>query len=410
MPFIRRFASLCALAVALVAAAPGPASALSYEERQRLDLSAYTVTRPDASFMDVADRMALLRQTGNPMLRDAVQRLVMTTGCRSATNIPVIDFFLRVPGFYPEPLAWRTIAHSLFAFEDAVSGLAGAYIASSDRYYADCLVDLLDKWASRNALIAFHHDNQDAQAWYSIESMIFAAALAYSTVRATIEVSGAKAAQIERWLVELAQTHTAIPGSSISDCCNNHFYRRALYAVMVGVLAGDDALFRFGVSAIYSALHEMDEGGAFPREMVRGGRAMHYQNYALLYLVPIMHIVSRQGYPIFELTINGRTMDDAVAFALDIIKDPAALEDRAPATQYKGFLKDDQYFAWMEIWLQHRADPRVAAFIRPYRPIYNRGVMGHVTLLFMDPAEQRQSGRRVRQRATQVEAADLMGE
>ena len=407
MRFIRRLAGLCTAAAVLAAAVPGAASALSYEERQRLDLSAYTVTRPDASFMEVAERMALLQRTDNPMLMDTAQRLVMSTGCRSATNIPVIDFALRVPSFYPHPVDWRAITRSLFAFEDAVSSLAGAHIASGDRYYADCLVDLLDDWARRRALTAFHYETDEPQAWYSTESMIFAAALAYSAVRATHDVDRAKAGRIEAWLVELARTHSAIPGSSPS-CCNNHFYRRALYATVVGVLAADDALFRFGVSAIHSALHEMDVTGALPREIERGGRAMHYQNYALLYLVPIMHIVERQGYPIFDLTIGGRTMDDAVAFALDVMEDPAALEDLAPVTQYEGFMKDDQYFAWMEIWLQHRADPRIARFIRPYRPIYNRGVMGHVTMLFMDPAAQRQPGRGAG--LPEVEAADLMEE
>ncbi len=50
----------------------------------------------------------------------------------------------------------------------------------------------------------------------------------------------------------------------------------------------------------------MTEEGAFPLEMERGRRATHYQNYALLYLIPIMEITARQGYDVYEMEIDAQ--------------------------------------------------------------------------------------------------------
>lgn len=381
-----------AVAAGLVAGTAGGAQALSLEERRQLDLSDYTVTDPTASFFDVEARVETLRSTRNPMLAGLARRIELETSCRSVTAIPTIDFDLRMPGFYPQPDAWRETAAALFAFEDAMSRLTAGYAASGDPYFATCLAGLLGDWADKGALTEFHYTTAEPQAWYSTESMIFSAALAWSALRPAAEVDDRLRRRIDDWLLAIARNHSAISGVEPS-CCNNHFYRRALYATMVGILAEDDELFQFGVSAIYSALAEMTEEGAFPREMQRGERAAHYQNYALLYLIPIMHLIEGQGYDVFGLEVDGNTIADAVNFNLDVLEDYELLEGLAPVEQYSGFREDDQYFAWTEYYLQQVEDPRVQELARRYRPIYNRGLGGHVTLLLMNPDDQRRRHR-----------------
>ncbi|EWG98798.1 alginate lyase family protein [Halomonas sp. BC04] len=362
--------------------------ALTLEERQQLDLSPYTVTDPNASYFDIEERIALLRETQNSLLLQHREELAnYAPSCRQRLEIPTITERMRIPGFYPTPEAWELATEPLFKFEDTVSELAGAYVASGNTYYAECLVRFLDQWAQDDALLEFHYHWSQPQAWFSLESMIFAAGMAYSVVRPTIEGLEEKRERVEDWLNRLASVHMAIEGAE-SSCCNNHFYRRALYAAMVGVLTEDDDMFRFGVSAIYSALHDMTERGAFPLEMERGRRATHYQNYALLYLVPIMEIVHRQGYDIYEMEIDGGTIHDAVDFGMDILEDPSELGDLAPAEQFTDFLKDDQYFAWMEIYRARFGESRFDDFLRSMRPIYNRSAGGYLTFYFMDPDAQ----------------------
>ncbi|MEA3253036.1 MAG: alginate lyase family protein [Pseudomonadota bacterium] len=364
--------------------------AMSIKERQKLDLSEYTVTRPNASYFDVQERMELLQRTDNPLLLTQIERLSTGPSCRQLLEIPPLDTKIRIPGFYPSPKAWREISSPLFEFEKTVAKLAGSYVASGDIYYGECLIRFLDKWARSDALMKFYYDSAKPQAWFATESMIFSAAEAYSVVRGAVDGMAEQKQRINDWLKRLAYQHKAIPGQPNNSCCNNHFYRRALYATMVGVLTDDDELFRFGVSAVYSALKDMTEEGAFPLEMKRGRRAVHYQNYALLWLIPNMQIIARQGYDIFNLEIDGNTIRDAVNFAIDVIVDPSKLGDLAPQEQYMGFLKDDQYLAWMEIYLARFNNPRLTQFLETMRPIFNRGAGGYVTLYFMDPKAQEQ--------------------
>ncbi|WP_251976861.1 alginate lyase family protein [Salinicola avicenniae] len=364
------------------------ASAMTYEARQELDLSRYTVTDPDASYFDVDARMALLAQTDNDLLQYNRDQLQHGFSCQQALQTPALDSVIRIPGYYPQPQAWELASEPLFDFEDTMSNLAGAYVASGDDYYADCVVRFLDKWATQDALSDFYYSRRDPQAWYSTESMMFAAAMAYSIVRPAIADERPEAiTRINHWLNQLAHRHSSIRGGE-NSCCNNHFYRRALYASMIGVLTDDDELFQFGVSAIYSALSDMLPNGALPREMARGRRASHYQNYALLYLVNIMQVAYRQGYDLFELEYNGHTINEGVQFALDTFDDPAALGDLATHNQYRGFLDDEQYLAWMEIYLDHRDDARISRYVSQKRPIDNRSAGGYATLYFMDPDAQ----------------------
>lgn len=413
MPHARRRALLkrCPRPVLLALLSAGLAGAagadeselLSREEREALDLSEYRVNEPDAGYFDVAARMTELEQTDNSILLQELDELSQGPSCQQLLEYEPITTRVRIPGYYPNPEEWELASEPLFRFEDNVSMLAGSFVASGDSYYAECLVRYLDHWAAADALTDFHYDSMQPQAWFATESMIFAAGMAYAVVRPYVEGLEEERERLETWLNELAHLHADIPGDDENSCCNNHFYRRALYGSVIGVLTEDDELFRFGVSAIYSALHDMTEEGAFPLEVNRGRRATHYQNYALLYLVTNMQVIARQGYEeIFDLEIEGRTLHDGVDFLFDILEDPAALGDYAPLEQYTGFLKDPQYFTWMEIYQTRFDDPRVDDFVTRVRPLYNRSAGGYATLYFMSPDAQTHVFRDEEQRQTEA--------
>ena len=152
----------------------------------------------------------------------------------------------------------------------------------------ECLVHYLYRWAEAEALTDFVYDTAQPQAWFASESMLFAAAMAYSIVRPFIDGLEEERADIEQWLQGLALQHSAVPGPPQDSCCNN----------------------------------------------------------------------------------------------------PAALGDYAPQEQYTGFLRDPQYFTWMEIYLSHFDHQRMASLITRARPTYSRSAGGHVTLYFMDPDAQ----------------------
>ncbi|MGQ4879549.1 alginate lyase family protein [Billgrantia sp. LNSP4103-1] len=367
-----------------------------------LDLSEYQVNDTNASYFDVEARMALLEETDNPILLQLKDELTLGPSCQQLLNQEPLTTRGAIPGYYPSPEAWELASEPLFAFEDSVSNLAGAFVASGDAFYADCLVRYLHHWADAKAITTFIFDSNEPQAWFASESMLFAAAMAYSIVRPYVDGLEEERQVVEEWLHGLALQHSAFPGEPEESCCNNHFYRRALYASMIGVLVEDDDLFRFGVSAVYSALHDLTSEGALPLEVSRGRRATHYQNYGLNYLITNMQIIHRQGYDIFDLHYNGSNIHMAVDFLFRILEDPAALGDYAPREQYTGFLRDPQYFTWMDIYLNHFDHEAMDDFVARVRPTYNRSAGGYITLYFMDPEDQQHVYMNERRRQTEA--------
>lgn len=366
----------------------GPVWALTYAERIALDLSAYRVTDPDAGYFDVAERRDYLRHVQSEMMRIEVSDLRMGRACRDVLDLPMIDHRAVVPGFYEDPINWREVARPYLAFEQGVHELAAAQLVADDRYHADCLIDVFLQWADANAFEDFHFTKARRQAWYQIESPIFAAAMALSTVRPFVKDRMEDLAIVENWLLRVARKHASIPGSNHGTCCNNHFYRRALYGAMVGVLTGDDQLFQFGVSAVHSALAGAEPDGALPLEMQRGYLAAHYQNYALMYLIWIAQIADRQGYDLYALEVDGVTLHTLVDFNVAILEDLRALEPHVDTPDQKlTYQQDDQYFAWFELYLSKFPRDDMEEMIAIRRPLYNRSAGGHTTLIYYRPDE-----------------------
>ncbi|MDH3195126.1 MAG: alginate lyase family protein [Hyphomicrobiales bacterium] len=355
------------------------------------DLSAYRVTDKDAGLFEAAARMEFLHKSDDKMLRAERQRLETAISCRAAKRLPVINKVTALPAFYEDNKAWRLAAQPFFDFEEAVTTLAAAFVATGDTYYADCLIDMLHNWAGGDALLDFHYTPERRQIWYAIESSLFAAAQSYALIRPVMRGPSAgqqrhsQLAQIEAWLNKASRVHLSVDGAG-DTCCNNHFYRRALHATMIGILTGDDELFQFGFSAPLFAVSEMNADGSLPREMARGSRAAHYQNYAVLYLVQIAELAERQGYRLYDVKINGHTLGDAIGFALDLYEDPARAGAYSDEPQNVWYQNDRQYFAWMEVYLSRFDDPRMEAIAARYRPIFNRSAIGAATLYFFRPA------------------------
>ena len=360
------------------------------------DLSAYRVTEPDAGLFDAAARRKLLGQSDDAILRTEAERLGTAISCRAAKSLPVINTVKALPAFYEDNKSWRQAAQPFFDFEEAVTTLAAAFVATGDAYYADCLTDMLHSWADGDAFLDFHYTRTRRQIWYALESSLFAAAQSYAVIRPAMRQPSAgenrrrQLAQIEAWLNRASRIHLSIFGGD--TCCNNHFYRRALHAAVIGILTGDDELFHFGVSAPLLAVSELNADGSLPREMMRGSRAAHYQNYAVLYLVQIAELAERQGYRLYDVTINGHKLGDAIGFALDAFEDPSSVGAYSNEPQNLWYQNDAQFFAWMEVYLSRFDDPRVEAIASRYRPIYNRSAIGAASLYFFKPSPEIRTG------------------
>jgi poly(beta-D-mannuronate) lyase len=373
-------------AAILLAANAGmsPGRAMTPEERAALDLSAYSVRHPGVSYFDLASRRAYVRDSVDPAVRAEARKLQRGVSCRQAFALPIIKGSLAIPLKYRDPAGWEVASAPFLSFEDAVSRLAAAQFVASDTFHGECLLKLLAHWATEKAFIDLSYGKSGIQTWFQTEPSVIATALAYSIVRSAVPGMEDEKRTIDKWLVDVAHRHMSRQGGVDGSCCNNHFYRRATYAAMSGVIVGNDELFRVGVSAIYAALSDATPDGALPLEMKRGRMAARYQNYATMYLVFIAQIARVQGYDLFDIEVNRRRLDDIVDLAIDMLANPArAASLSGSAWQDDDFTRHGQYLSWLELLpaMSVHAD-KAAAILDDRRPLYNRSLGGFMTLYF----------------------------
>ena len=101
-----------------------------------------------------------------------------------------------------------------------------------------------------------------------------------------------------------------------------------------GVVASDQKRFDFGVQAYKDGVDEIDQRGAFPKEMARAEGSIHYQSFALQPLVTLAAFAERQGVPLYSYTsATGHTIADAINFLGKAVADPSIVKVYTPEEQ-----------------------------------------------------------------------------
>ena len=127
----------------------------------------------------------------------------------------------------------------------------------------------------------------------------------------------------------------------------------------------------------------MNKDGSFPYEMDRGKRALHYQNFAVLPLVYIAEIASRQGYNLYDLRINGKDLHLAINFLMKGINNIEIIKKKTGYDQDTSFVY--KMLNWMEPYFQRFRNEGIETLLEQCRPIYHRWSGGNSTLYFYNP-------------------------
>ena len=100
----------------------------------------------------------------------------------------------------------------------------------------------------------------------------------------------------------------------------------------------------------------------------------------------IAEIAERQGYPMWELEVDGKTLHHLVEVNNRIIADPDYVTKYSGVSEVSLRYRDDrQYFAWFEMYLARFENEEMEAWIADRRPLYNRSLGGHMTAYFYEP-------------------------
>jgi poly(beta-D-mannuronate) lyase len=322
-------------------------------------LAAYQVNRPGRILFDREARKSVLgtllpaqRQAlcGQPKERWPSHPVVKTVNARDDGG----------PDDRSEPFAWTVMNEAAVAY-----GLDDAYARRS-------LVRLLDRWARSGGLTRLNES--EVNVYYAVDRSLLPTLVAWSLVRDAPDVERERAQRIDRWLRRVARLRGDLrPRSSEGDLTsrNNHRYLSASVSMAWGALMGEDSYFREGFRAFEAALGDMRADGSLPLETERGARALWYQRHAIASLVTIAEIGAAQGYDLYGLEENGRSLHTAVRFLLDAVDNPALVEAYAAADYKPGTAQDPEdqdlsflearghgrhYMAWSELYMARFPD------------------------------------------------------
>lgn len=303
-----------------------------------------------------------------------------------------------------EPFAWT------------VMNVAAVAYGHDDAAARRSLVRLLDRWARSGGLARLEED--EVNAYYAVDRSLLPTLVAWSLVRKAPDVDEDRAKRIDRWLRRVARLRGDLrPRSSEGDVTrrNNHRYLSASVSMAWGALTGEDSYFREGPDALQEALADMRPDGSLPLETERGARALWYQRHAIASLVTIAEIGAAQGYDLYALEENGRSLHGAVRFLLDAIDDPGLVAPYATADHKAGTAQDPEdqdlsflaprghgrhYMAWAELYMarfpEREESRRLLALLQrggaDFRPMIDDYSGGNTSCFAARPQAPRQGG------------------
>ncbi len=242
-------------------------------------------------------------------------------------------------------------------FEERVTAGMNQWLITASPAEAQCAQQQIDLWAQASTLLDYD-PKESQQAWFQIEWTISAAAISESVLLNEPSLDTAPYKDMVKrdiqWMNKVA--HRTVDFDKAGTQTNNHHYWRGLAATAVSVISSDNQLFSWGVGVYKQAIDEIDARGAFPQEMARHERAIHYQSFALQPLIPLAEFAERQHVPLYQYrSPTGHTIFDAVNFFGAAMADPAIIKAYTPDEQLLAGEGPD-FFSFAEFY-SHHVDP-----------------------------------------------------
>jgi hypothetical protein len=341
------------------------------------------VSNSRASYIDIAARRAQLAANKDPRTAKAIASLQSCT--RLAPVAPPTGRII-IPQRYlsgghgpvnPEEEKVTSLYHH---FEERVTAGMNQWLVTSNPAEAQCAQQQIDSWAQAATLLNYD-PKESSQAWFQIEWTISAVAISESVLVNEPTLDPALLKRDIAWMNKVA--HRTVDFDKAGTQTNNHHYWRGLAATAVGVISSDNDLFTWGVNVYKQGINEIDDRGAFPQEMARHERAIHYQSFALQPLVPLAAFAERQHVPLFSYrSPTGRTIDDAVRFFGEALANPQIVK---PYAQEEQLLTGEgaDFFSFAELYSHYAAHPQLTPSILQglSKPTYSSRIGGNLTVI-----------------------------
>jgi hypothetical protein len=308
------------------------------------------VSNPKASYIDVTKRRAELAHNKDPRTAQAIASLKT---CSALPAIAPPTGRMIIPPHYisgshgPINPAEAPATRPYNDFEKRVTAGMNQWLVTGSKEEAKCAQQQIDQLAQAGALLDYD-PKESSQAWYQVEWTLSSIAISESVLVNEPSLDQATIKRDIAWMNKVA--HRTVEFDKGRTQKNNHHYWRGVAAVATGVISSDDDLFTWGIGTYKGAIDELDQRGAFPQEMARHERAIHYQSFALQPLAPLASFAERQNVRLFEYrSPTAKTMTDAVTFLGEAVANPEIIKAYTPDAQMVDDLGSD-FFAFAEFY------------------------------------------------------------
>jgi len=312
-----------------------------------------SVSNPTASYIDIAARHQQLTHAPDPRTAKAIHTLASCTKLEPVappTGRMIIPPHYLGGGHGPVNPAEALVTRTYNAYEHRVTAGMNQWLVTSSKDEAQCAQRQIDLWAQAGTLLDYD-PKESSQAWFQVEWTLSATAISESVLLNEPSLDPAIVKRDIQWMNRVA--HRTVEFDKAGKQTNNHHYWRGLAAVATGVISSDNDLFDWGIAVYKQAVNELDPRGAFPQEMARHERAIHYQSFALQPLIPLAEFAERQNLPLYHYrSPTGRTIFDAVNFFAAAVADPSIVKPYTPDSQLLEEPGGD-FFAFAEFYSHH---------------------------------------------------------
>jgi poly(beta-D-mannuronate) lyase len=343
---------------------------------------AESVSNPKASYIDIEQRRAQLGHNKDPRIAKAIASLDFCTKLpevAAPTGHMIIPQRYLSGGHGPINPEEGKVTHIYASFEHRVTAGMNQWLITSDKKEAQCAQQQIDLWAKAGTLLDYD-PKESSQAWFQVEWTLSAVAISESVLVNESSLDPVRVKRDIEWMNKVA--HRTVDFDKAGTQTNNHHYWRGLAAVATGVISSDNDLFNWGVGVYKQGINELDARGAFPQEMARHERAIHYQSFALQPLTPLASFAERQHVALFKYrSSTGRTITDAVDFFGAAFANPEIVKVYTPDAQ----LLDDgpDLFAFVEFYLHYTEPAQIPpAILRGLtKPTFSTRIGGSTTVI-----------------------------
>jgi poly(beta-D-mannuronate) lyase len=348
------------------------------------------ITDSKASYIDVAARHTELVHDSDPRTAQAIASLGF---CTKLPVVPPPTGRMDIPHHYlsgshgPVNPAEAAVTKVYSAFEHRVTAGMNQWLVTSSKEEAQCAQQQIDAWAQAGTLLDYD-PKESSQAWFQVEWTLSATAISESVLVNEPSLNPALVKRDVAWMNKVA--HRTVEFDKAGKQTNNHHYWRGLAAVATGVISSDNQLFNWGVGVYKQGIDEIDARGAFPQEMARHERAIHYQSFALQPLVPLAQFAERQHVDLYAYrSPSGHTIHNAVDFLGAALANPEIVNAYTPDTQLIDDTASD-FFSFAEFYSHHCVPGELPAAIAKglRQPTFATRIGGSTTVIdgYVQPA------------------------